>query len=153
MDAKQFQFVDKNVREIPEEMRPSLTYWQDAWRRLKNHRMAMVGLVGVILIVLSAVFGPLFSRVSYSDQNLDYANVPPRMKLYELDTDFYVFLTSDYKLLQVSRDGRLVGRLSKVASNPIKKLFFTRGRKLPPPAELSSIKPTPLVRIFWGGIF
>jgi hypothetical protein len=33
MDSSQFQFVDKSVTDIPEKMRPSLTYWQDAWRR------------------------------------------------------------------------------------------------------------------------
>ncbi len=48
--------------------RPSLTYWQDVWRRLKSNRVAMVSLVGIILIFLLAVFGPMFIPYSFSDQ-------------------------------------------------------------------------------------
>jgi oligopeptide transport system permease protein len=121
MDSNQFAFIDKSVREIPEKMRPSLTYWQDAWRRLKNHTMAMVGLGGVILIVMVAVFGPMMVSGSYSDQNLDYANVPPRLSIYQLDEDFFVYLTKDYKRLVVSEKGALLGRMEKTKTDPIKK--------------------------------
>ncbi|QEN08441.1 ABC transporter permease [Oceanispirochaeta crateris] len=123
MDSSQFEFVDKSVKDIPEKMRPSLTYWQDAWRRLKNHKMAMIGLFGVILIVSIAVFGPLFVKASYSDQNLDYANIPPRLDLYQLEDDFFVFLSSDYKLLRVSEKGEILGRLKRTKTDPIKKLY------------------------------
>ena len=93
MEATDFQFSDKTVKEIPEKMRPSLTYWQDAWRRLKKHRMAMVGLIGVISILCFAIFGPMMVSKTYSDQNLDYSNLPPRMEIYQLDEDYFVFLT------------------------------------------------------------
>lgn len=123
MDSNQFAFIDRNVREIPEKMRPSLTYWQDAWRRLKNHTMAMVGLCGVILIVMIALFGPMFVSGSYSDQNLDYANVPPRLSIYQLDEGFFVYLTKDYKLLVVSEKGALLGRMERTKTDPIKKHY------------------------------
>lgn len=48
--------------------RPSLTYWQDVWRRLKSNKVAMVSLAGIILIFLLAIFGPMFIPYSYSDQ-------------------------------------------------------------------------------------
>ncbi|MBP2652257.1 MAG: ABC-type transporter, integral rane subunit [Firmicutes bacterium] len=57
--------------------RPSLTYWQDAWQRLKRNKVAMLGLYIIILLILAAVFGPLFSGTSYSDQDLLQANQPP----------------------------------------------------------------------------
>lgn len=123
MDSTQFKFIDKSVTEIPEKMRPSLTYWQDAWRRLKNHKMAMMGLLGVTLIVLIAVFGPLFFDGTYSDQNLDYANVPPRMSIYQLEEGYNVFLTNDYKLLRISDKGEILGRLKKGKTDPVKKLY------------------------------
>ena len=123
MDSNQFQFVDRSVKEIPEKMRPSLTYWQDAWRRLKNHTLAMIGLTGVVVIVLIAVFGPMFTSVSYSDQNLDYANVPPRLEIYQLDEDLNVFLTSDYKVLQISDKGKILGRLPRTKTDAIKKIY------------------------------
>ena len=106
-----------------EVLRRSLTYWQDAWRRLKNHRMAMVGLVGVVLIVFIAMFGPLFSRFSYSDQNLDFANTPPRLTLYDLNDDYLVFLTRDYKLLRVDRNGTIISRLKLEERDPVNKVY------------------------------
>ncbi|BBB92654.1 MAG TPA: ABC transporter permease [Methylomusa anaerophila] len=57
--------------------RPSTTYWQDAWRRLKENKMAMAGMVMILLITLLALFGPLFSKYSYSDQKLQFANQTP----------------------------------------------------------------------------
>ncbi len=61
---------------------PSLTYWQDARRRLGQNRLAMAGLVFIILLVLGAIFGPMVYRHNYSDQNLKYANVPPVFQTY-----------------------------------------------------------------------
>jgi len=57
--------------------RPVTTYWQDAWRRLKQNKLAMAGLVVISFIALLALIGPLFSPYSYSDQVLAEANHPP----------------------------------------------------------------------------
>jgi oligopeptide transport system permease protein len=53
------------------------TYWQDAWRRLKQNKLAMGGLLVIVLITLLALLGPLFSPYSYSDQTLTNANQAP----------------------------------------------------------------------------
>jgi oligopeptide transport system permease protein len=55
-------------------VRPSITYWQDAWRRLKKNPVAMVSLVFIILLFFFAIFGPYFSAYSYSDQDFDHRN-------------------------------------------------------------------------------
>ena len=57
--------------------RPRTTYRQDAWRRLKENKLAMIGLYTVLCIVCIAVIGPWMSQVSYSDQNLMQANQSP----------------------------------------------------------------------------
>lgn len=54
--------------------RPSITYWQDAWMRLKRNKMAMVGLYVVLFVILIAAIGPALSHASYSDQDLSNAN-------------------------------------------------------------------------------
>ncbi len=123
MDSTQFTFIDKTGLQDSEPVRPSLTYWQDAWRRLKKHKPSLFGLAGVIFIILFGFAGPLFSSVSYSDQNIDFANLPPRMKIYEVDTDFYVFLTQDYKLIRVSDRGVVLQKLKRVDQDPINKLY------------------------------
>jgi oligopeptide transport system permease protein len=59
---------------------PSTTYEQDAWRRLKNNKLAMFGLYTIALIILLALIGPLLSPISYSDQDLLQTNRPPSME-------------------------------------------------------------------------
>lgn len=73
----QFEPIEKNEVGDFEISRPSTTYWEDAWRRLKKNRLAMTGLGILILIGMTALFGPLISSYSYSDQNLLMANQPP----------------------------------------------------------------------------
>ncbi len=123
MDSSEFVFIDRNKTEIEEKMRPSLTYWQDAWRRLKNHKLAMAGLVGVTLIFLFAIFGPFFMSRTYSDQNLDFTNIPPRFDIYQLEEDYFIYLTKDYKLLRISEEGEILSRLERTKTDPVKKLY------------------------------
>lgn len=70
-------YAAKNSEAI---IRPSLTYWQDVWRRLKENKLAMIGLMFVILITVIAIIGPLLSKYNYYSQNLDIANQPPSSK-------------------------------------------------------------------------
>ncbi|MDW8799833.1 ABC transporter permease [Clostridium sp. A1-XYC3] len=65
---------EKNAEAI---VRPSLTYWQDAWRRLRENKLAMVGLAFVIFITAVAIIGPMLSKYNYFSQNLEMANQPP----------------------------------------------------------------------------
>ncbi len=58
-------------------VRPSTTYWQDAWRRLKKNPLAMVSLAVIIFIILMAVFGPMLSPYSYSEQDFARKNQGP----------------------------------------------------------------------------
>lgn len=57
--------------------RPSTTFSQAAWRRLKKNKLAMIGLCTILLIFLLAFVGPLLFSGSYSDQNLMQTNKPP----------------------------------------------------------------------------
>ena len=123
MDTNAFEYASKEESLEQEILRKSLTYWQDAWRRLKNHRLAMVGLVGVIFILLFAIIGPLFSRFSYSDQNLDFSNTPPRLTIYKVAEDYNIFLTRDYKLLRVSNNGEILSRVEQEDKDPINKIY------------------------------
>ncbi|QZY57525.1 ABC transporter permease [Crassaminicella profunda] len=72
-----WQPISKNDREKEKMVRPSMTYWQDAWRRLKKNKLAMLGLIMIILIFALAIVGPLCSSYSYSDQNLLRGNEGP----------------------------------------------------------------------------
>jgi oligopeptide transport system permease protein len=58
-------------------VRPSLNYWQDAWRRLRKNKLAMGGLVVMILLTLLAIFAPMFSHYDYATQDLKSVNLKP----------------------------------------------------------------------------
>ena len=105
INKNKFVFVTDREKEH-DEARPSLTYWQDAFRRLRKNPLAMIGLLLVILIVLFGVFGPLFTGYLYSDQNNNHKNLPPRLKLYEIEDNLFVYLSGDYNLFIVSDDGQ-----------------------------------------------
>lgn len=67
--------IDKSKSETIE--RPNLTYWQDAWMRLKRNRVAMFSLVLLIFIVLMCAIQPLIAGDSYKVQNIYNMNEGP----------------------------------------------------------------------------
>ena len=66
-------------REGAEILRPSKTYWADAWLRLKNDRAAMIGLYVILIVIILAVFGPVFSRYEYDGMDFNVSNDPPSL--------------------------------------------------------------------------
>ena len=58
-------------------VRPMTSYQDDAWRRLRENKLAMVGLYTALFIIFIALVGPWVSPFSYSDQNLMEANQAP----------------------------------------------------------------------------
>ena len=64
-------------REVETISRPSLSYWQDAWVRLKANRRALVSLYLVIGLALFTLFGPVAWSVDPAAQDLDQISVPP----------------------------------------------------------------------------
>ncbi|WP_172373172.1 ABC transporter permease [Sporosarcina jiandibaonis] len=58
-------------------VRPSLSYWKDAWRRIRKNKLAMGGLVFLILLTLCAIFGPILSPHSVTGLDLPNQNKAP----------------------------------------------------------------------------
>ena len=75
---------------------PSLTYLQDCWQRLCRNKTALLSMVIVLIVILSAIFVPMFWPYSYEEQDLTYANIPPELKIYDLGEGYYVYVTTDY---------------------------------------------------------
>ncbi len=57
--------------------RPMISYWADVWRRLKKNKLAMFGLIILILLILMAIVGPYLTGYTYYTQNLDAQNLRP----------------------------------------------------------------------------
>lgn len=61
----------------PELVRPSRSYWQDAWIRLKSNRRALVSLYIIIGLLLFTFVGPLVWTVDPARQDVDQISQPP----------------------------------------------------------------------------
>ena len=57
--------------------RQSLSFWRDAWRRLRKNPTAMIGLVLIILSLLFAFVGPLIVTYKYDEQVRGFENLHP----------------------------------------------------------------------------
>ncbi|MEK3917424.1 ABC transporter permease [Paenibacillus sp. FSL H7-0331] len=69
-------------------VRPSMTYWQDAWRRLKKNKLAMFGLITLITLAILSIAGPLLSHFDYATQNYDIKNQKPSLAHWFGTDDF-----------------------------------------------------------------
>jgi oligopeptide transport system permease protein len=74
MDQSKFIIVGKNLEEMESISRPSLTYWKDAWRRLKNNKVAFFSLMLITLYIFLAIFGPYMNEYSYTSTNVNKMN-------------------------------------------------------------------------------
>jgi oligopeptide transport system permease protein len=54
-----------------------VSLWQDAWTRLRKNRMAMAGLVFMVLILVLCLVTPWLSPYGYEEQDLRLGAVPP----------------------------------------------------------------------------
>jgi oligopeptide transport system permease protein len=64
--------------------RPSVSYWQDVWRRLKKNRRALGSLYIVIGLLLFTLAGPLLWPVDPALQDLEQISQPPNTGLWAL---------------------------------------------------------------------
>jgi len=67
---------DGSAEEI---VRPSVTYWQDVWRRFRKDPLAMMGMVVIIVMALLSIFVPMFSPYTYDGMDLMSMNKGPSL--------------------------------------------------------------------------
>ncbi|MCD6356028.1 MAG: ABC transporter permease [Anaerolineaceae bacterium] len=118
VQKEKFTFVSEEEK-VREKARPSLTYWADAWRRLKKNYLAMFGLAGVILIILFGVVGPYFSDISYSDQRNEFRNLPPRLEIYQIDDGMYAYISKDYNFFLIDENGANLQHLERIKQEDV----------------------------------
>jgi len=75
---------DELFKKIPDEEKnsefiatESTTYMKDVWRRLNSNKVTTVSLIIIGLVILMAIFGPIFSGYTYDGQDLTMRNALP----------------------------------------------------------------------------
>jgi oligopeptide transport system permease protein len=81
-----FEKATSKEKESFVKVTPSLSYWQDAWRRLKKNKVAMFSLFIVIMLCLFAFVGPMFQENDYTVQVRGDENIDPSWE-YPFGTD------------------------------------------------------------------
>lgn len=120
---------DKDAEKIE---RPSLTFFQDGWRRLKANKVAMISMIAIVLITVGAIVIPWFWPYSYRQQDLNLANLPAVMKVLPLDEESSLYVTPQYMLMVVSPKGKLKGLAEPVRKdmNEKKNYFEIDGKSV-----------------------
>lgn len=105
LDPSMFEkatFEDRNADKI---RRPSIKYWPDVWRRLKQNKLAMIGLTLIILMSFMSVIGTHINGFDYMEQDYSLINMAPDSVHWfgtdELGRDLFtrVWLGTRYSLI------------------------------------------------------
>ena len=84
IDKELFTPLSEEEKKFEEIVRPSVGYWADAWRRLKNNKVALFSLIMIILVILLAFIGPVLMEkilgYTYYDTNLQATDLRPSAK-------------------------------------------------------------------------
>lgn len=72
-----FEVVGPNIEASQAIVRKSMTYWQDAWRRLKMSKAAIVCLIYLVLLIIGAIVFPMMSGFNGSEIHSTETYLPP----------------------------------------------------------------------------
>ena len=107
LPAEVWEPLQQQEKDAEKIERPSLTFFQDGWRRLKANKVAMISMIAIFVIALGAIVIPWFWPYSYKQQDLNLANLPAVMKVYPVDEENSIYITPQYMVMVVSPKGEL----------------------------------------------
>lgn len=109
ISAQLWEPLEPEAKDAEKIERPSLTFFQDGWRRLKANKVAMVSTVIIVLITIGAIMIPWFWPYTYKAQNLDMANIPAVMDTFPLENGKNIYVTPQYTVMVMDSKGNLEG--------------------------------------------
>ncbi len=71
------ELVDVRADDAEKITRPSLSFWKDVWMRFRKNKLALSGVVLLILLLFMAIFGPMMTPYNYYENNLEAVNEAP----------------------------------------------------------------------------
>lgn len=77
LTEKSFQKVEEGRFDRDIINRPTITYWGDAWRRLKKNPVAMFALVLLVLSIIMVIIGPYIRGLDFVTINSKAKNIKP----------------------------------------------------------------------------
>lgn len=86
LTSDKFKIIGYSKEDANRIERPTISYWQDAWRRLKKNPVAMTSLVVLILLIVMVIIGPYIRGYDYISMNVLEKNLGSSKK-YWFGTD------------------------------------------------------------------
>lgn len=88
-----FEIVGNSSVESEKISKASLSFWKDVFTRFKKNKLAVFGLVLLILLIVMAFVGPFLTPYNYYENDLTKTNQPPSAEHYfgtdELGRDMF----------------------------------------------------------------
>jgi len=76
-DASLYEDIARDKKNLNVVVRPSLTYWQDAWIRLAKNKVALISLGVILLYILLSIIGPYMTPYDFKSNNPDATDLLP----------------------------------------------------------------------------
>ncbi len=77
ISVEKFRKLNKDT-DISEKLaRPSTTYWKDAWRRLKENKIAILAIIVLLVIGIMTIIGPHINGYSFEEYDSAKVNLKP----------------------------------------------------------------------------
>ena len=77
IDPSEFDPVDSEQGGAEAIVRPSISFWKDVFRRIRHSKVAVVCSILLAIMVLGAIFCPVFTPFSIEEQNVAFTHQPP----------------------------------------------------------------------------
>ena len=110
--------IDKDA-EAPS--RPRIGYWRDAWRRLRENRVAFVALIILLVLIFFIIFGPAISGYEFEQIDANAINQGPSSKHWfgtdDLGRDLFA------RVWQAGRVSIIIGILGAVIASVVGSIY------------------------------
>lgn len=77
IEREKFKIIGYESSESEMMVRPNISFWQDAWRRLKKNKVAIISMVVLGIVIIMSVIGPLISGYGFDQQNYQMLSKTP----------------------------------------------------------------------------
>ncbi|MBI6865801.1 ABC transporter permease [Lysinibacillus fusiformis] len=93
MEKDKFKIVGGNHEATDKLADKSVSFWKEVFLRFSHNKMAVIGIIILVIVILMAIFVPMFSQYKSSDQ-LGVYNAPPSAQFWfgtdDLGRDIFV---------------------------------------------------------------
>ena len=84
VEPESFEFVQMEGEIADEKFQDKpIGFFKDAMLRFCRSKVSIIAFIGIVIVLLFAVFAPALSRWDYNDQDLNRINLPPKVPVLE----------------------------------------------------------------------